>query len=476
MINEKKITVFNTLGRKLQTFVPIDDKIIGMYTCGPTVYGRAHIGNMRAYVFADVVKRVLLYHGYTVKHVMNITDVGHLTSDADDGEDKLAKVARETHTSAWEISRQWTEQFFKDTASLNIIPVDIPCKATEHIHEQIELVKTLESKGFTYITEDGVYFDTSKFPRYADFAKIDVEGLQAGKRIDMAGKINKTDFAVWKFSKPGEKRDMEWDSPWGKGFPGWHIECSAMSMKYLGETFDIHTGGIDHIPIHHTNEIAQSEAATGKKFVNYWLHCDFLTMSNSEKMSKSLGNVVNLDTLRSVGIKPLAYRYMCLTAHYKTQLLYSLDILKSASNSYLKLLSIIYDLKSKGGKMIAKEEYTELSKEYLSVFEDDIYNDFNTPQALANMWTMIKDSKLNPSEKFSLLLEFDKVFGLSLETAANASEEEVPADVMELLEQRKMYRANKQWDMADQIRMKIQEKGYVILDTNEGAKVQKNNV
>ena len=389
MNSDKKLKVFNTLGRKLQIFVPIDSNLVGMYTCGPTVYGRAHIGNMRAYVFADVVKRVLLYYGYNVKHVMNITDVGHLTSDADEGEDKLAKAARETHTSAWEISRQWTEQFFKDTTSLNIIPVDIPCKATDHIQEQIELVKKLEAKGFTYITQDGVYYDTSKFPRYAEFAKIDVEGLQAGIRIEMAGKRHKTDFAVWKFSKPGEKRDMEWESPWGKGFPGWHIECSAMSMKYLGETFDLHTGGIDHIPIHHTNEIAQSEAATGKKFVNYWLHCDFLTMSNSEKMSKSLGNIVNLDTLKSFGIKPLAFRYMCLTAHYKTQLLYSLDILKSASTTYMKLLSVVSDLKSKGLTIVTKNCYSELGKKYLSTFEDDIFNDFNTPQALANMWTSV---------------------------------------------------------------------------------------
>ncbi|MBO5102946.1 MAG: class I tRNA ligase family protein, partial [Clostridia bacterium] len=255
----EKLFLYNTLGHKLQEFIPIDKNCVRMYSCGPTVYSRAHIGNMRAYIFADTLKRVLSYIGYNVKHVMNITDVGHLTSDANDGEDKLAKAARETNQTAWEVSKIWTEQFFADIKALNILPVATACKATEHIAEQIALVKKLEEKGFTYITSDGVYYDTTKFANYADLAQIDIEGLQAGKRIEIGEKKNKTDFALWKFSNPNEKRDMEWDSPWGKGFPGWHIECSAMSMKYLGESFDIHTGGVDHVPIHHTNEIAQSE-------------------------------------------------------------------------------------------------------------------------------------------------------------------------------------------------------------------------
>lgn len=471
MDNSKKIRVFNTLGRTLQVFQPIHEDHVGMYTCGPTVYGRAHIGNMRAYVFADVVKRILQYYGYNVTHVMNITDVGHLTSDADDGEDKMVKAARENHMTAWEISRKWTEQFFKDTAALNIIPVNIPCRATEHIKEQISLIKVLEEKGYTYLTSDGVYYDTSKFPRYADLAKLDIEGLQAGIRIDMAEKRNKTDFALWKFSKPNEKRDMEWDSPWGKGFPGWHVECSAMSMKYLGESFDIHTGGIDHIPIHHTNEIAQSEAATGKRFVNYWLHCDFLTMSNSEKMSKSLGNVVNLDTLKDNNIDPLAFRYMCLTAHYRKQLLYSKDILNSASITYHKLISLTTELKKSTERIPAIEALGEGALKYLSLFEDCVYNDFNTPQALAVMWTMVKDTTIPPSERLSLLYDFDRVFGLSLESAPDSHEIQVPDKVKELVKLRQEYRKNKQWELADQIRNEILSMGYTVLDTKEGVKI-----
>lgn len=475
MKNKKSLWIFNTLGRKLQEFTPINDNCVGMYTCGPTVYGRAHIGNMRAYIFADVIKRTLLYYGYDVKHVMNITDVGHLTSDSDEGEDKLAKAARESKTSAWAISRQWTEQFFKDTASLNVLPVTIPCKATDHIEEQITLIKSLEAKGYTYITEDGVYYDTSKFPRYTEFARIDVDGLQAGKRIDMAEKRNKTDFALWKFSKPNEKRDMEWSSPWGTGFPGWHLECSAMSMKYLGETFDIHTGGIDHIPIHHTNEIAQSEASTGKKFVNYWMHCDFLTMSNSEKMSKSLGNVVNIDTLRDNKIEPLAFRYMCLSAHYRTQLLYSKEILKSATVAYNKLKAIIADLKTKVDILTVpdKSKFSTQTLQYLEKFEDCIFNDFNTPQALANMWTLTKDLNISPSEKLTLLLEFDKVFGLSLDQVNKEEVEDLPDDIKCLLVQRQQFRANKQWEQADNIREQLLRLGYYIIDTKDGVEAKR---
>lgn len=475
MKNKKNLLIFNTLGRKLQEFTPINDKCVGMYTCGPTVYGRAHIGNMRAYIFADVIKRTLLYYGYDVKHVMNITDVGHLTSDSDEGEDKLAKAARESKTSAWTISKQWTEQFFKDTASLNVLPVTIPCKATDHIEEQIKLIKSLEAKGYTYITEDGVYYDTSKFPRYTEFAKIDVEGLQAGKRIDMAEKRNKTDFALWKFSKPNEKRDMEWTSPWGTGFPGWHVECSAMSMKYLGETFDIHTGGIDHIPIHHTNEIAQSEASTGKKFVNYWMHCDFLTMSNSEKMSKSLGNVVNIDTLRANNIEPLAFRYMCLSAHYRTQLLYSKEILKSATVAYSKLKAIIADLKAKVENEIIpdKTQWSAKAQQYLGKFEDCIFNDFNTPQALANMWMLTKDINISSAEKLTLLLEFDKVFGLSLDQVHKEEVEELPENIKYLLMQRQQFRKNKQWEQADSIREQVLQLGYCIIDTKDGVEAKK---
>lgn len=467
------VLLYNTLGRRLQEFKPINNAEVGMYSCGPTVYGRAHIGNMRAYVFADTLKRVLLYAGYPVKHVMNITDVGHLTSDADEGEDKLAKAARETHETAWEISKRWTEQFFKDTSSLNVLPVTIACKATEHIADQIALVKVLEEKGYTYRTSDGIYFDTAKFPRYADFAHLDIEGLQAGIRVDMSEKRNKTDFALWKFSKPTEKRDMEWDSPWGVGFPGWHIECSSMSMKYLGENFDIHTGGIDHVTIHHTNEIAQSECATGKKFVNYWLHCEFLTMSNAEKMSKSLGNVVNLDTLREYGIKPLAFRYLCLNAHYRKQLLYSKEILMGANNAYNKWCAFMDKLKAENPQLLALDKLSGDAKKYLEDFKQGIFNNLNTPQALATMWNLIHDKNINNDEKYTLLTEFDKVFGLTEVNAEPEQKEEIPDEIVELLAQRNKFRAEKNWAQADAARDAIKAKGYTIVDTKEGSKLQR---
>jgi len=475
MDKKEKINLFNTLGRELQVFTPISDNQIGMYTCGPTVYGRAHIGNLRAYTFADVARRIFEYAGYNVKQVMNITDVGHLTSNADEGEDKLQKAARETHQTAWEISKKWTTQFLKDVEELNIQPVHVICKATDHIPEQINLIKRLEKKGYTYLTSDGVYFDTSKFPTYGDLAKLDIKGLQAGKRIEMGEKKSKTDFALWKFSKPEENRDMEWDSPWGRGFPGWHIECSAMSMKYLGETFDVHTGGIDHIPIHHTNEIAQSEAATGKKFVNYWLHSEFLVMNDKEKMSKSLGNIINLDTLKSNGISPLAYRYLCLNTHYRKPLSYGSEILNSAKTTYSNLIKKVIKLKKENPKIISLNKLSDPSKEYLNNFKKVVFNDLNTPQALGIMWDLIKENSINSSEKYSLLLDFDKVFGLKLSeiSSNNQSNIDIPKNILELFNQRNHFRLNKDWAKSDELREQLKKEGYQILDTKDGAKLEK---
>jgi len=308
---------YNTLTRKLEDFNPLNPPNVGLYTCGPTVYMYAHIGNLRTYIFEDILKRVLLANNYKVNHVMNITDVGHLTSDADTGDDKLEKEAIKENKNAWEIAAFYTAAFQKDLEELNIIPPDIWCKATDHINEQIELVKKLESKGFTYRTDDGIYFDTSKVADYGKLAGLDIEGLRAGIRVEMvAGKKNPTDFALWKFSPTNVKRQMEWDSPWGKGFPGWHIECAAMSMKYLGETFDIHCGGIDHIPVHHTNEIAEAESATGKPFVKYWLHGEFLELKEG-RMGKSEGNAILVSTLKEKGFDPLSYRYLVLNTHYR---------------------------------------------------------------------------------------------------------------------------------------------------------------
>ncbi|MDO8508586.1 MAG: cysteine--tRNA ligase [Nanoarchaeota archaeon] len=472
MKEKTKIKFRNTLSRKIETFAPIDGSEVKMYTCGPTVYGRAHIGNMRAYIFADVARRVLEYGGYKVKQAMNITDVGHLTSDADEGEDKLQKSAREQKTTAWEISKKYTAQFLEDASKLNIQPVHILCKATDHISEQIELIKRLEDNEFTYITSDGVYYDTSKFPRYGDLARLDVEGLQAGARIEMGEKRNKTDFALWKFSKPGEKRDMEWDSPFGKGFPGWHIECSAMSMKYLGETFDIHTGGIDHIPLHHTNEIAQSEGATGKKFVNYWLHSDFLVMSDQEKMSKSLGNVINLGTLEERGIDPLAYRYLCLGAHYRKRLLFGEEILKNASNSFDRLKRKLLELKENVGNAQFREMESPIGRKYLAKFRSEVFNDLNTPQALATMQDMLGDNSLSDVDKYGLLMDFNKVFGLGLDKI-QPEKLDMDKEIQTLLEKRENARKNRDWDGADEIRNEIYNSGFVIEDTPKGPRLKK---
>lgn len=455
----EKIRLFNTLGRKLDDFVPINAGKVGIYTCGPTVYGRAHIGNLKTYIFADLLRRMFEYAGFKVKQVMNITDVGHLTSDADEGEDKLQKAARENKQISWEISRKWTKYFFEDTKKLNIKIPNIICKATDHIPEQIKLIQKLEEKGYTYKTSDGIYFDTSKFSSYGDFAKLDMEGLQAGKRIDLGEKKNKTDFALWKFSKPNEKRDLEWDSPWGVGFPGWHIECSAMSMKYLGEHFDIHTGGIDHIPIHHTNEIAQSECATGHKFVNYWLHSEFLVMNENEKMSKSLGNVLNLDSLKEKGITPLDYRYFCLNTHYRKQLSLSKEALDSAKTAHENLVRKFNEFKSEYNG----ETLDENNNKYIEKFKKAIYNDLNIPQSLGIMWNMIKDPTIDSGTKYLILKNFDRVLGLDLEKS-KVEIVSIPDEIQKLIDERQKARDNKDWAKADELRNKIKSMGYEVKD------------
>jgi len=471
---KRQLRLFNTASRRIEMFKPINGANVGMYTCGPTVYGRAHVGNMRAYIFADVLRRTLEYAGYKVLQAMNITDVGHLTSDADTGEDKMEKSAREERMSAWDISKKYTQLFFEDEAALNIQKPQIVCKATDHIPEQIDLIKKLEKEGYTYKTSDGIYFDTSKFSRYGDLARLDIEGLQAGARIEMGEKRNKTDFALWKFSKPEEKRDMEWDSPWGKGFPGWHIECSAMSMKYLGEHFDIHTGGIDHIPIHHTNEIAQSECATGKKFVNYWVHSDFLVLGDNEKMSKSLGNVINLDTLRERGFDPLAYRFLCLGAQYRKRILFGEEILRNASNSFDRLKRKVLEIKVDGAGSNQIEQISSEGRKYLERFQKSIFNDLNTPQGIATMWDMLGDQELSARDKYSLLKDFDKIFGLGLKKI-QSEQLEVGKEIEQLLNEREKLRASKRWKDADKIRDKILERGYKILDTPEGPKLEQSN-
>jgi cysteinyl-tRNA synthetase len=468
------LKLYNTLGRKKQTFKPIEDKNVGMYTCGPTVYWYAHIGNLRSYIFADTLKRILLYYGYKVKHVMNITDVGHLTSDADTGEEKMEIAARREHKSAWDIAKFYEKRFFEDSAKLNIIKPDVVCRATDHIKEQIALIKTLEKKGFTYTISDGVYFDTSRLKNYGELAKLDIEGLRAGARVEIAeGKKNPTDFALWKFSPKDKKREMEWESPWGTGFPGWHIECSAMSMKYLGEHFDIHTGGIDHIPVHHTNEIAQSEAATGKKFVNYWVHGAFLQLKEG-RMGKSEGNIIRVDNLIQEGFDPLAYRYLVLTAHYRSPLVFSKEGLAAVQITLNRLYDFIKRLKSVNESTTYKN-FSKLISKVKKEFEDSINDDLNTPNALAAISDFVRETnklldenklgKSQTKQAIETMFDFDKVLGLNL---AEVKEEKLSNEIMEKIKQREEARAKKDFKTSDKIRNELKEKGIILEDQPDG--------
>ena len=452
------LKLYNTLTRKKETFKSLEDGKVGIYTCGPTVYWYQHIGNLRSYFFLDILKRVLKFEGYNVKQVINVTDVGHLTSDADEGEDKMEKAAKREGKTAKEISEFYFNIFKEDLRKMNILEPSVWSKATDHVKEQIELIKILEKKGYTYETSDGIYFDTSKFKDYGKMANINVEGLKAGKRIDLGEKKNKTDFALWKFSSSSEdKRQQEWDSPWGVGFPGWHVECSAMAMKYLGENFDIHTGGQEHIQIHHTNEIAQSEAATGKTFVNYWMHGEWLT-HKGEKISKSKGGLYTLSELEKEGYSPLELRYFFLSAHYRKPLDFSLKALDYAKNSLKRLEGIISKLDKE--KKVNTKRIESATKEFMNYLEDDI----NTPRALSYMWEILRDDRVNDSEKYKLVLKFDEILGLGF---GKEEEIKIPEKVRKLAEIREEARKNKSWEDADKIRRDIENFGFVIEDTEE---------
>lgn len=449
-----RIKLYNTLARKKEIFKPIRKNHASIYSCGPTVYWYAHIGNLRTYIFSDILKRVLLYDNYKVKHIINVTDVGHLTSDADEGEDKIEKAAKKEGRSAREIAEFYLKHFKDDFKKLNILQPDFWPRASEHVKEQIELIKKLEKKGFTYKTPDGIYFDTSKFKSYGKLARLNIKGLKAGKRISLGGKINPTDFALWKFSPTSnsEKRQQEWNSPWGVGFPGWHIECSAMSMKYLGETFDIHTGGMDHVPIHHTNEIAQSENATGKKFVNYWMHGAFL-LHEGEKISKSKGGLYTISQLEEQGFPALSFRYLCLTTHYRKPLNVSMQNLKSAQNSCQRLKNIISEL----------QDDKKTNKKYLSTFEKAINDDLNMPRALQVLWNLSRDEKA--IGKLQTLKRMDKVFGLNL---FEKEKNQIPSEAKEFAEERQKARREKNWKKADELRNKIKNLGFIIEDSEKG--------
>ncbi|MBI5403033.1 MAG: cysteine--tRNA ligase [Ignavibacteriae bacterium] len=464
----EKLILYNTLTRRKEEFRTIEPGIVKMYCCGPTVYNFAHIGNLRAYFFEDILKRVLLYNGYNVKHVMNITDVGHLVSDDDEGEDKMEKGSAREGKTVWEIANFYTEAFKKDISLLNIIPPTIYCKATDNIKEQIDMIKCLEAKGYTYTTADGVYYDTSKFPEYGKLAMLDIEGLEEGKRIQFSDeKKNKTDFALWKFSPKDEKRQMEWESPWGVGFPGWHIECSAMSQKYLGETFDIHCGGVDHIPIHHTNEIAQAEACSGKQFVNYWLHGEFL-IEDKGKMSKSSGEFLRLQTLIDKGYSPLDYRYFLLMTHYRKKIKFSFDNLDAARNGFNNLKSKIAEIKS----LVKDSDSVDVARtgKYLERFSECINDDLNAGEGLALLWELLKNETLNYAEKILLVSVFDNIFGLDLEKVeAVKTNADVPAEIIDLAEKRIEAKKSKNFKLADELRDLIKQKGYEVVDEKGGA-------
>jgi len=453
------MNVYNTLTRKKEEFKPIGDEV-GFYSCGPTVYWHPHIGNMRTYVFNDVLKRVLLYNGFKVKHVMNYTDVGHLTSDADEGEDKIEKAAKKENKTAQEIAEFYIKAFDTDALSLGIVPPTQTCKATDYIKEQIELIAALEKKGCVYRTEDGMYFDTTKFSDYAKFGRLNIEGLDSGHRTEIRGKKNKTDFALWKFSEKPGVRQQEWDSPWGIGFPGWHTECVVMATAFLGEQFDIHTGGEDHIQVHHTNEIAQAESAYGKKpWVRYWMHGSYLNFGG-EKISKSKGGLFTIPELEEKGFDPLAFRYFCLSSLYRKQTNFSLEALEGAGNTLKKLQNIILELNNDSNKT---DFYDKSKKDFLEAVNDDL----NTPQALSVLWTVVR-SDLGSKEKLELILDFDKVLGLNL----SIKQTDASKDVKELLKLREQARKDKDFTKADALRDKIKELGFDIADGPEGAKLR----
>ncbi len=474
------MTLYNTKTRAKDDFVSLLPHKVKMYSCGPTVYHYLHIGNMRAYVFNDILRRTLEYFDYDVFHVINITDVGHLTSDSDTGEDKLEKGARREGKTAWDVAKFYTEAFMQDFKAMNVLQPHIWARATDHINEQIELVQSLEAKGFTYtIPQDGIYFDTSKFPDYTAFAHINAEELEAGKRVEMVeGKKNVTDFALWKFSPSDKKRDMEWESPWGVGFPGWHIECSAMSMKYLGDNFDIHTGGIDLIPIHHTNEIAQNNCATGHDVVERWMHNEFLVTEAGDKMAKSAENFLTVSSLEEKGFSPIAYRFFLLGAHYRKALRFSLDALSGASEGLARLQNFARTISE---RVSQSGENHEISSQIIAakkIFDEALSDDLNTPQALASIFDMIKSVNKAmdggvavPYAQIAEMLEnFDQVLGLHLFESKDVA---VPDEVTSLVAQRDSARANKDWKLSDELRSQIETLGYLVEDTPQGTRVVK---
>lgn len=459
------LKLYNTLTRKKEEFVPLKKGTVKMYSCGPTVYNYAHIGNMRAYIFMDTLRKVLKYNGYKVKHVMNITDVGHLVSDADEGEDKMAKTARIENRSVYEIAKEYTDAFMKDIKALNIDTPEHIAKATEHIREMEIYVNDIVKNGYAYETSKGVYFDTSKLPNYGKMlSNNNIDDLKAGARVEVdTEKRNPQDFALW--IKAPKEHIMKWNSKWGLCYPGWHIECSAMSRKYLGDKFDIHTGGVDHIPIHHENEIAQSIGATGHNLANYWMHVEFLLIDGG-KMSKSLGNVYTLNDLKAKGIDALSYRYFTYSSHYRNKLNFTWNAIKSAKNSLNKLRDMIA-LHKDVNKKIDKNIISKYEEQFLDAINDDM----NMPVAISIVWEIAKE-KEKSNDFYELIKKFDSV--LSLDLDKNDKEDiNIPEDIKLILNERKDARENKNFAKSDELRDKLKELGYIVKDTKDGQIIEK---
>lgn len=458
--------LYNTLTRTKEEFVPLVPGKVGMYCCGPTVYNYAHIGNLRTYIFEDVLRRTLRLNGYQVKHVMNVTDVGHLESDADEGDDKMEKGAVREGLSVWDLARKYEDAFFRDAGLLHIERPDVVCRATEHVADMISVVQKLFDGGYAYVTPGAVYFDTSRFAGYANLARLDLRGQQVGGggRVDVETSVEKrnpNDFALWFTNKP--RHIMQWDSPWGRGYPGWHIECSAMSMRYLGDTIDIHCGGVDHIPVHHTNEIAQSECATGHPFVRYWLHGEFLIVTKpdkaegeGEKMAKSGENFLTVQTLLDRKVDPMAYRYMVLQAHYRSELRFSWETLDGAQQG----LRRVYGVRPDEDPLADDVRYADAYAEALAALNDDL----NTPQLVG---------LLNRHSSYRLWTAFDPVLGLGIADRLSEAEEALPADVQALVDERNAARKSKNWTRSDEIRTQLVELGYEVGDGPKGTTVKR---
>lgn len=470
----EKITLFNSLGRKKELFQPIVQGKVGIYCCGPTVYGYAHLGNLRTYLFEDTLRRVFEYNGYEVNHVMNITDVGHLTSNEDIGDDKVEMSAKKTGQTVWDIVKLYTEAFTYDLKQLNILQPNFMPKATDHINEQIEMVEQLEKAGYAYKTSDGIYFDVSKWSEYGKLSGQKLEDKMGGARVAVADeKRNAADFALWKFSSAAEKRQMEWKSPWSDhGFPGWHIECSAMSQKYLGKHFDVHCGGVDHIAVHHENEIAQSEAANKQKYVNYWMHGEFMTI-DGKRMGKSEGNAFLLKDLMAKNYLPLAFRFLNFNTHYRIQLNFTWEAVESANTALIKLYNAVLELKS-------KIEPTVVNLDYKNKFLSAINNDLNMSVATSLVWLLLK-SDLPEGEKLATLYDFDKVLGLNLltidkkdiESSQAVDQAGFSSDILNILNLRLAARKDKNFAESDRLRDELLKLGYQVKDGPNGQELIK---